>query len=367
MNLEIKNITIAQLEDFIHSDEFEQLDFLPISYIRAVSHIHNPRADKEDKILFLAYDGDKFVGYLGAVPDMAHFTNGKQKIYFLSCMYVSREYRRHRVAYHLMKHAYDELESNILITNYIPQAKAVYDAAGNYTQLVMNTGIRAYLRPDFATILLRHKRNLKKFAGIIKAGNYLLGGFTGIKLKLYKNIKTNTGIEFIPIEHFDKILKETIDKLQKGNLFQRNITELNWISDFPWVIESPLIPEESSKYFFSDYKKDFKCSKFLIKKDNKPAGIIILTQNDYELKTPYLLFPEELTGDVTNYLVQYMIKSNTRTFVCHHKGICDLLRKKSPFFHIRTSEKGFLITEKLHKLLPANFSVNEGDGDAVFT
>ena len=266
-----------------------------------------------------------------------------------------------------MKHAYKILEGDILITNYIPQAKAVYDTTGQYTPLVMHTGIRAYLRPDFATIIPRHKFKWRRLKGLLKMCDYVLGVYTSVRLHFYKIKLFDSSLSFIPISKFDESLSLTIEKLQSNNLFRRNITELNWLTEFPWVIETPIIPVESSKYYFTDYKNCFKSWRIIIKKDNNPVGILILTQNGEELKTPYLLFPKELTDNVTNYILQLMIKSSAKTFVCHHKGICDNIKNKSPFFHIRKSEKGFLITEKLHKLLPENVWINEGDGDAAFT
>ena len=54
--IKIRDITIGGLRDFIESPEYKQMPVIPITRHRGVSHIHNPMAGSDDKILFLAYD-----------------------------------------------------------------------------------------------------------------------------------------------------------------------------------------------------------------------------------------------------------------------------------------------------------------------
>ena len=78
--METKTFNKAELQEFINSPSFNELINIPISRRRAISQIHNPRAEDEDILLVAAFDGNKTVGYLGILPDFVIQGNTKEKV-----------------------------------------------------------------------------------------------------------------------------------------------------------------------------------------------------------------------------------------------------------------------------------------------
>lgn len=76
----------------------------PISKIRALAHSRNPCAGPDDIGLFVAYDGDKCVGYRGMLPGLFSVNGQLSKVSWASSIYVLPEYRKQRVTQELMNH-----------------------------------------------------------------------------------------------------------------------------------------------------------------------------------------------------------------------------------------------------------------------
>ena len=91
--MNIVTLNKSQLLQFINSDEFNTLPNIPISYIRAVSHINNPRANENDVLLILIYLDFGLAGYLGIVPDLIFKNDKPEKIGWMSCIWVHQNAR----------------------------------------------------------------------------------------------------------------------------------------------------------------------------------------------------------------------------------------------------------------------------------
>ena len=77
MEFSTKIYTTKTLLEFINSDSFKNLKNYPITRHRALSHINNPRADAEDKILYITYYYNKIVGYRLIMVDEIIVNNQK--------------------------------------------------------------------------------------------------------------------------------------------------------------------------------------------------------------------------------------------------------------------------------------------------
>src|SRR5512137_1646585 len=124
--LQIRDITIGNLSEFIESEEFQRMDHIPVHPRRGISQIKNPHASPHDIVMFLAYEDGRFVGYLGALPDVFYVAGSSFKVAWLSCMWVDPEMRRLGIAGKLLHHACEAWESRLLISNFIPKSKAAF-------------------------------------------------------------------------------------------------------------------------------------------------------------------------------------------------------------------------------------------------
>ncbi|MCB0668065.1 MAG: GNAT family N-acetyltransferase, partial [Saprospiraceae bacterium] len=143
--IELKTYNRSTLEEFINLPEFSALPFLPISYHRAISHIQNPRADRDDVLLILAYDHSEMVGYLGVLADWIFDENNHQsKCGWLSCMWINPLSRGKGISKKLVAKALETWNKKILVTEFTAPARGLYDSTGAFKDLQIKEGVRHY-------------------------------------------------------------------------------------------------------------------------------------------------------------------------------------------------------------------------------
>ena len=67
--MQIKTYDALELFELLKSEDFSKMQIVPISTHRADSHILNPRQQKGDVLMIIAYEGADMVGYLGVFAD----------------------------------------------------------------------------------------------------------------------------------------------------------------------------------------------------------------------------------------------------------------------------------------------------------
>ncbi|MBN2349641.1 MAG: GNAT family N-acetyltransferase [Bacteroidales bacterium] len=367
----IKHITIRELPEWIESEEYRALDYLPISRHRALSHYNNPRADKNDTSLFLAFDGLLFIGYLGALADLLFLNNVEKKVAWLSCMWIRKEYRRKGIAQKLLQYAMKEWHGNLLITNFIPSSKATFDKTGQYQSFRVQDGLRAYLRFDIVEILIAKKPALKKIRYLLTSVNFILNVFNDLRLQFYKNQFT---LKKLHLEYLDTIDAETdkfIQNHQQNHLTLKNNTDFNWLKKYPWIIPEDDGNNYQKRYAFSAIDKSFE--QFFVKvfgPDKNLIAFLILTIRKNHLKTPFLYFDPIHTDQVWNVLFYFLKKNNIRTFTTFHPVLTKTIHKnKNPFIVVRKFSLKSIISKTLARELGNmdGFTLMDGDGDCAFT
>ena len=251
----IKDIKTSQLEEFINSDECKRLEHIPISKLRADSNINNPVGDKDDKVLFLAYDDDKFIGYLGAISDSFNIDNKPYKVAWLSCMWIDKDYRRQGIALDLLNHAHEIWNSRLLITNYIPTSRKAFEKTGKFTEFKSLAGIRGYLRFNLAEILILKKPGLKYIKWLISLFDFVANVINEFRLLFWK---AAVSLNNIKIEYLQEIDEETgrfINQRNSANLSPRDKAFFDWVKKYPWVLNTPFGDLSSRRYEFSTVSK----------------------------------------------------------------------------------------------------------------
>jgi GNAT superfamily N-acetyltransferase len=367
MNLSIINITLEELEKYLHSEEYKNSGFVPISVLRALSHRSNPRADKNDYCLFLAYDNDILIGYLGAITDWLFDFDKKHKVFWLSCMWVLPEYRRHGIAFNLLNHAVDIYSGNVLITNFIPQSKATFDKTGLFEEYANLKGIRAYVRFDFHRILPRKHPSFEKIKFVFGAFDFILNLPVKLKLKI-NQANFNTTCTFSEVEIFDENIQQFIHENCQESTFKRGVPEFDWMKKFPWVKRVKKNSKEASKYYFSQEAKDFRQWFIKVADKDQIVGFLLLTLFKGELKTPYLIYDKKYVKNIAAIIGRIIIQNKVYTYISYDNSVNPLLQKSGLFLNVRPAEYGFLISKTLRKKLQPKAPVLfDGDGDGAFT
>ncbi len=369
MKFDLQYIRTGELENYVHSEEYSKHNFVAISKSRAISHANNPRADKEDIALILAYHKEKLIGYLGIIPEHIFKGNEAIKVCWLSCMWVLPDYRRTGIATHLLSDAFKLYKGLVLITNYIPRSKAAFFKTGHYIEIVKLNGVRAYLRFDMATILPRKNRKLTWISPLLRTMDACLNALLHFQTLITSKQK-ELQYRYESIITIDDATGKFINSISTDNPFHRSRLEFEWIQKFPWVSDSKNSALDYKKYYFSQYSADFKQWFVRILDPGKGIiGFLLLTRHKNELKTHYILSREDMLPDIFRFIHKLMAKEKIPTLVCHHQGLADqITRNKKQFLMVRPSEYGFIATNEIKELLENQFGkLYDGDGDGVFT
>jgi GNAT superfamily N-acetyltransferase len=235
----IKDIKILQLADFINSAEYWKLEHIPISRQRAISNINNPKGDKDDKVLFLAYDDNRFIGYLGAIADKLNINGRPYKVGWVSCMWIDKEYRRKGIALKLMNHAYEIWDSNLLITNYIPTSLKVFEKTGKYVEFKLLQGLRGYLKFNLAEIIILKKPGLKSIKWLLRVFDFTANIFNELRLIFWRAAMNISNIKIEYLESLDAETERFIVRNSKDNLSPKDKSVFDWIKKYSWVLNAP--------------------------------------------------------------------------------------------------------------------------------
>jgi GNAT superfamily N-acetyltransferase len=365
----IKDIKISQLDEFINSDEYKELKNIPITPQRAASHIYNPKGDKDDVVLFLAYDLNKFIGYLGALSDRFIIGDVSLKVAWLSSMWIDKDYRRQGIAVQLLNHACQKWNSNLLITNYIPVSKKTFEKTGKFTEFKSLQGLRGYLRFNMAEIILLKRPGLKGIRRLLLLFDFLANIINGCRLAFWK---AAMNISRMKIEYLNGIDNETarfIGQSTRNNISPKDKAVLEWIKNYPWVLNTPFKDEISRRYEFSVVSRNFNQLYIKIASNNKIIAFLMLTVHGTHLKTPYLFFDSNYGDVVRKVIYAHLLNLKIRTFTTYHPELIKVLRsKRNPFILVRKMAQDSLITkELLQKIKDADkYVLMEGDGDCAF-
>ncbi len=363
-----RTIVTGDLKDYIHSSDFKSMDHIPISSKRALAHFHNPVADKDDPVLFLAYRENRLAGYLGALVDRFYFDDRKKKVAWLSCMWVHPEYRRLGIAVQLLNLAYDAWNGRLLITNFIPRSKAAFDKTGKYEDFHSLKGIRGYLRFDLDSILVNKKPVLRSIRWLLTGGNAVLNLVNEARLLFYQFDLTD-----IHTENIDSIDRETeifINQHNQGHLTAKTASEFNWMMKYPWIGSDYEQKNEAKKYTFSVYDKNFRQWFLKVYYQKKMIAFLMLTVRGHHLKTPFLYVEKDYHEQVKNVIYNFSNDKNIRTVTTFHTGLADAIANSChPFLMLRDYTQDSIITKKLSGELgdSGKYYIMDGDGDCAFT
>ena len=367
--MEIKTYNSAQLYELILSESFIRMPVVPISTHRAISHINNPRADDDDTLMIIAYENDEMIGYLGVLADTIFADNGTAlKCGWLSCMWVNPVLRGKGIAKQLLATAFREWQDRILVTEFTPEAKGLYDRSGGFNDLRINQGLRCYLRFNLHEVLPKKSEKYKPYKPILKLGDSIANVPNAIRLSFSKP-ELSGRISFEQISEVDESLDAYVRSKQNTGFERRTAAELNWILKYPWLLQSAPT-SESERYHFSSVSERFLNLTYKLTEGKQAKGYLHFTIRDGHLKIPYAYFESEHLPDVVQYIYLIMQDYKLSMLTVFHSEIVRFFQSQStPFIYLRSIRRHYIIS----KLLDAHFTdrdqlmIQDGDADCAFT
>ncbi len=367
--IRITQLKRSQLHEFVHSKEYAANKFVPISPHRALSHIKNPRASDHDPLLFLAYEQDQLVGYLGTLPDLIFIGKEPEKCAWLSCLWVDPEHRGKRIAQQLVEKSFVEWKDRILLTGFTHAAKKLYDKMERFDSLEKKVGIRLYVRSCLHILLPPKGSFFKRVKLLLKVFDLVFNFLFDLRfLFISKELKG------IKLDYTDQIDRETeilITSQQGKQLFKRGTSELNWMLEYPWILSSSKPSEISRKYHFSSTDRLFQFVPVKVRgKNDELIAFILFARRNHHLKLPYFYIKNDLALSavvkvINFHLVKWKIETLT---IFHEKLVTELKQSRTPALYKKSFEKEYLISSVINSRLPdSGYEIQDGDADYCFT
>lgn len=365
MEITVSTILHRDLPAYLDSDAYRNARVLPISRHRAVSHAHNPRAQPDDLVLVLVYADGEMQGYLGVFPDLIYPAGQPERCGWLSCMWVNPAMRGKGIAKRLLQTVFDHWGKRILVTEFTPEAKGLYDSTQQFDELCQKEGLRGYVRPSLATIL-PPKRPIfarsQKLLGVLDA---LLSIPNALRLWA---LRPRSTAPFAYLAEMDAEAWAFVRERQTGEFMRRTLENFRWMARYPWLLSGGGADEDSRRYHFTSVVVDFRFFQIKIFNPKKEiVGYLMLALRDGHLRVPYAYFDAENARVVAEVLAWHCWKLPVTHISVFRPELVDLLgQAKNIFFARKKIRRGYIISKVFFRD-DRSLDIQDGDADAAFT
>lgn len=364
MELTTRLIFVKDLLDYIESEDYLNSRVVPISPQRARSHACNPRAQADDLALVLVYADGQMEAYLGVLPDLIYPTGIPERAGWLSCMWVNPDLRGRGIAKRLINAVFEYWQYRILVTEFTPEAKGLYDSTKQFLDLKTALGVRAYLRPNLAYLLPKKNASFNTLTPLWTFTDVLLSIPNRLRLLFY-NTKAIEGLQ-VETEISSRI-SQFIAPLQEGEFMRRRPEDLNWILKNPWIKSAPGADEFSKRYHFTSVAHHFEFFSFSLNDTkNECKAFVILSLRDGHMRVPYAYFNDDYTEKVAKAIAFYAVQMNATMFTTYQPRLSTFFKGHTfPFYHVRTIKRDYIISKIFSP--SDHIYLQDGDADAAFT
>ncbi len=353
-----------ELQEFIESDFFREMERIPISKHRAISHINNPFCSDDDILLWTAFDNNDLIGYVGVLPDIIEQEGKKEKIYWLSCFWVDETQRLKNVASVLFFPLIKLYGKQLFISNFLFSLEKTYQKLGIFQATQNNYGYDFYRNFDFAEKIKSRYPKLKFlmpfYVFFEKLFNSILTGFRKL---FYRPLTVKEKV--VENCEFDTELNDFLSAFsQTDNQIVRDTSYFNWVVNYPWILQGKE-NKDSKRYHFSSISQHFEYRSIKIYSSEKIVGFILLRIRNKHLTISFLYLQNDNYEDAANYILNIACMENLNVITTFDDRLSkSLTDKKRRFIYRKRATKKYIFP----KNNPIESSVfQEGDGDSVFT
>lgn len=353
-----------EMTDFLaHDPSFAGAGPIAISQIRGASHAANPQAEAEDVLLLLAEEDGLLVGYLGALPNRLQGKVGEERFAWLSCLWIDPNMRGRGLAKSLLEQMYTAWSGRLMITEFTPAAKGLYDKSGYFQDLAQPKGLRLYLYSPLAKVL--PKKDPKKWRPYLPLFNLLEQlSFGPQNMRMLFLAKGKYRCES------DKNWRPEANKLlsEQKEGFLRGPKDFDWILNYPWLQEGPE-DEAAKRYYFSSKAQSLDNGYLYFYEGQTLKAAVLYLLRDGHLRLPYVFMPQADASELIRALLFWMRQKRVIYLTTYQEQLVEALQaKKWPFLGSRPQARHYIITHPLAKTLGDQpFPIQDGDGDAAFT
>ncbi|MDR2009306.1 MAG: GNAT family N-acetyltransferase [Bacteroidales bacterium] len=355
--MNINKVKLIELENFINSDFYKNLEIKPISYKRAISYINNPHGKPEDVVLYYILDDKKLVAFRTIWADIIDANGLQMRFGWLSGNWVSPDFRGKGIARKIFKEIFQDWSGKLMLANYSPEG---LKSNKNYLEQIYNyQGIRLYFKFSIRKRLVSSKF-LKLFLYISDILIYFISGL----FKIIYPQRISKKYNFQVLSEPDEDCLQMAESYKHEFVFGRGRKELEWIFSYPWVTDKE--EDYDLKYIFSTYAEEFYYKVVKVSKEDRFLGFFIFSVRDGHLKTLYFCFSGIEYKVIAKWLKRYVVNENLAMMTVYNKKLTKVIKLMPfPFLFIRKLEAKIYSTFEFTQI--DSYIVQDGDGDYFFT
>ena len=365
--MQITEIKVAGLKDFLKGNLWQNLSPKPITLLRAISQSKNPRANPENVALIIAYEDNRLLGLVGLLPDFIH-GESSMPASSNSCWWVDPQKGKH-LAVPLFLKAFTLCEQRMFMTDCMPHTLRILSRTNWFDFPETPSGIRGFLKFNLHEVIPSKFPSTGKFINLLKLGDYCLNFLLIPYLKLKQNRFRKIGCKVEYLSVLNEEMHQFIEIHSQDEFIRRSGIDLEWIVQNPWIKQ--LNNEKRGalvEYPFSHLVKQFKQYFVKITDSGQTIGLVLISLRDGHLKVPYSYFHENHAQQVIKVIYRECILQNAVTFtVFSPEMVKQMSTDPQPFIFRKRIKRLIAISKQLSDSYQKYPVLQDGDGDIVFT
>jgi hypothetical protein len=365
--MQLKEIRVADLLDFVKSDLWQQLNPKPLTELRAISQFHNPRANPNDIALIIAYENQLLIGLVGLFPNLINGQIG-QAAYSNTCWWAHPE-KGKLLAIPLFLKAFALCGQRMFMTDCTPHTLSILEKTNWFEFPNTNPGFRGFMKFNLHEIIPAKLPSFRKIKPLLKLSDLTLNFILAPYHKLIRSKFNLNGQKVEQITTLDEELCAFIENHSQNEFTRRSGKELEWIMQFPWIKEKkdnqPIIGVD---YPFSYIVESFEQYFIKISVSDQTIGLLFISLRDGHMKVPYVYFNEKDASQILKVIYQQALLKNVVTLTIFCPQLVDVMDSAThPFIFRKKIKRLMAISKQLSDYYHQYPRMQDGDGDVVFT
>jgi hypothetical protein len=366
--MEFKTFTIADLRLALLSDEFWRAKTLPISRQKALSFCHNPRAEKDDPALLVAYVEDEAVGYLGMLPDRIFLNDTGHKMGWLTGWWVSSMAPRGVGAILLYK-ALNAYRERVGVAGGSREARKALLASQKFIALNPLSGFDIRFRFNTAARIPRRFPPMKIFRIGFRVADVVLDEIVNLRGFFWeRSSAVRRRLTFEYVSSIDEEAGRFIERHHRQDLARKAKADLNWIMAYPWIVSAPQKDSAGRRYFFSSISARFLyLGVKVFEQTDGLIGFLMLSVRDDRMSVLFSHFEDGHASAIAAAAVYHALAMDVSTLSLYDerlvKGFSGL---RCPCWSMQPVSRGFFLSQAFADMPLADCRLQGGDGDFAF-
>lgn len=350
-NVELRLFSVAQIRDWLeHGGCYEGLSEQLIDKQRARAIVANPFVTDEMSLISALYVNGILGAYTCVFPDEMERPLGR-RVFWETTLYVDPKYEGRGYAYIVIAQI-GELYGEDLFD---------LDAAAATVENLKYQGLSVEYLSNYLFKNKHISRNSIKGC-VAYAANAIRRKVRSKEKDAVKEIKSRK----YSLEYVSQIDDETyafIKAHSENDVFLRKRETFNWILQYPFMQESPLVGRCAKECVFSSTAATFGMYGIVVREKGRIVGFMVLRSTAKEWAVKYIYYEPSFRESVYWAVVEHLLAYPKRFFFTADKGLHDLVAGYRIYDHDTCYKRSFAYPPGFS--YDREHSIQAGDGDNI--